>query len=151
LGDVVYFNGQSNLYRYEFYEPFQHYQAPIFAVPGNHDGDTHVRSGDPAVTEPTLTGFLQNFCDTQPRFRFPYRPTMTQPYVYWVLEAPFLTLIGVYSNVDGELDGRGTNEQLRWLKQQLDAAPRDKCLLVAVHHPPYSLDTSHGGYPDILN
>jgi hypothetical protein len=28
-------------------------------------------------------------------------------------------------------------------------APIDKALVVAVHHPPYSLDTSHGGYPDI--
>lgn len=25
----------------------------------------------------------------------------------------------------------------------------DKALIVAVHHPPYSLDTQHGGYPDI--
>ena len=26
---------------------------------------------------------------------------------------------------------------------------RIKHLIVAVHHPPYSLDTTHGGYPDI--
>lgn len=28
-------------------------------------------------------------------------------------------------------------------------APGDKALIIAVHHPPYSLDTVHAGYPDI--
>src|SRR4051812_45471706 len=30
LGDVVYFNGESNLYDSQFYEPYQTYHAPIF-------------------------------------------------------------------------------------------------------------------------
>ena len=34
LGYVVYFNGQSYLYDGQFYEPFQYYHAPIFAIPG---------------------------------------------------------------------------------------------------------------------
>jgi hypothetical protein len=151
LGDVVYYNGQSYLYRSQFYEPYQYYPPPIFAIPGNHDGDTHVRPGDAPDPETTLYGFLQNFCDDQPHHLFPYRPTMTQPYVYWTLDAPFVTLIGLYSNVDGLLDGRGTNEQQRWLQNQLAAAPQGKCLLVAVHHPPYSLDAVHGGTPDIVD
>jgi hypothetical protein len=75
---------------------------------------------------------------------------MTQPYVYWTLEAPFATIVGLYSNVDGSLDGRGTNEQQRWFEGQVKAAPADKCLIVAVHHPPYSLDAPHGGSPAIL-
>jgi 3',5'-cyclic AMP phosphodiesterase CpdA len=79
-----------------------------------------------------------------------YRETMTQPYVYWTLECPFATIIGLYSNVDGSLDGRGTNEQQRWLEGQLTAAPTDKCLILAVHHPPYSLDADHGGSPAIV-
>ena len=74
---------------------------------------------------------------------------MTQPYVYWTLETPLATIIGLYSNVDGLLDGRRTNEQQRWLEGQLRDAPAHKCLIAAVHHPPYSLDTTHGGYPDI--
>jgi hypothetical protein len=150
LGDVVYFNGQSQYYRWQFYEPYQYYQPYIFAIPGNHDGDVHVRGNDPPVMEPTLTGFMRNFCDEQPRELFPYRATMTQPYAYWTLDAPFLTLIGLYSNVDGSLDGRGSYEQHRWFQDQLRQAPADKCLLVAVHHPPYSLDRPHGGSPDIL-
>jgi hypothetical protein len=151
LGDVVYFNGQSYYYRWQFYEPYQSYTPYIFAIPGNHDGDTHARRNDPPVTEPSLTGFMRNFCDTQPTSLAPYRQTMTQPYVYWTLDAPFVTVIGLYSNVDGSLDGRGTFEQQGWLQDQLKQAAQDKCLLVAVHHPPYSLDRPHGGSPDILN
>jgi len=150
LGDVVYYNGQSNFYRSQFYEPYQYYPAPILAIPGNHDGDIHVRRNDPPVTEPTLTGFMQTFCDEQPRHRFPYRSTVTQPYVYWTLETPLVTIVGLYSNVDGTLDGRGSVEQQRWLQDQLWSAPDDRCLLIAVHHPPYSLDRPHGGSPDIL-
>ena len=40
VGDVVYFNGQEGLYDSQFYEPYQYYPGPIFAIPGNHDGDT---------------------------------------------------------------------------------------------------------------
>jgi hypothetical protein len=40
LGDVVYFNGLSTLYDSQFYEPYQDYHAAIFAIAGNHDGDT---------------------------------------------------------------------------------------------------------------
>jgi len=46
LGDVVYFNGQSINYPSQFYEPYQYYDAPIFAIPGNHDGDTVTLKGN---------------------------------------------------------------------------------------------------------
>jgi hypothetical protein len=152
LGDVVYFNGQSSDYSWQFYEPYQFYQPHIFAIAGNHDGDIRTRRNDPPVTEPTLTGFMNNFCDNSPREIQPYhRDTMTQPYAYWSLDAPFVTIIGLYSNIDGTLDGRGAFEQKRWLNEQLTAASQDKCLVVAVHHPPFSLDRPHGGSPDILS
>ena len=61
-----------------------------------------------------------------------------------------VTIIGLYSNVEGTLDARGTFEQQRWLEQQLASAKKDKFLIVAVHHPPYSLDKTHGGYLDIV-
>jgi hypothetical protein len=107
------------------------------------------RPGDPVDTEPSLFGFMRNFCDTTSNHDSPYRPTMTQPYVYWTLGTPFATIVGLYSNVGGTLDARGTSEQLQWFQQQVHNAPLNKALIVAVHHPPYSLDTSHGGYPDI--
>ncbi len=149
LGDVVYFNGESTLYDSQFYEPYQYYHAPIFAIAGNHDGDNHTRPGDPVDTEPSLFGFMRNFCDTTSHFESAHRATMTQPYVYWTLETPFATIVGLYSNVDGSLDARGTSEQQQWFEDQVSNAPQDKLLIVSVHHPPYSLDTTHGGYADI--
>jgi calcineurin-like phosphoesterase family protein len=149
LGDVVYWNGQSYYYNDQFYEPYQYYHAHIFAIAGNHDGDTHVRKGDPPDPEPSLFGFMRNFCDTVSHDDSAYRPTMTQPYVYWTFNTPFATIIGLYSNVEGTLDARGTSEQLQWFQQQVEGAPKDKALIIAVHHPPYSLDIRHGGYPDI--
>jgi hypothetical protein len=149
LGDVVYFNGMSADYPAQFYEPYQCYDAPILAIPGNHDGDTRTRSGDVPDDETTLFGFMQNFCAPSPQFLFKHRQTMTQPYVYWTLETPLATIIGLYSNVDGSLDGSGTFEQQRWFAQELKSAPSDRALIVAVHHAPYSLDLSHGGYGDV--
>ncbi|MGA8153090.1 MAG: metallophosphoesterase [Terriglobales bacterium] len=149
LGDVVYFNGESNLYPSQFYEPYQDYHGAIFAIAGNHDGDTSTRKGDPVDTEPSLFGFMRNFCDSASHHDSPYRSTMTQPYVYWTLETPFATIVGLYSNVDGTLDARGTSEQQQWFQNQVTGAAKEKALIVAVHHPPYSLDTTHGGYPDI--
>jgi Calcineurin-like phosphoesterase len=150
LGDVVYFNGVSTEYPAQFYEPYQYYPGPIFAIAGNHDGDNHPQKNDPPDSEPSLEGFFDNFCDTQPRHLSPYRPTMTQPYVYWTMDAPFATIIGLYSNVDGSLDPIGVLQQGAWLQQQLKAADARKCLILAVHHPCFSLDEDHGGYPDIL-
>ena len=149
LGDVVYFNGVSTLYPSQFYEPYQDYHAAIFAIAGNHDGDTQIRPGDPVDHEPSLFGFMQNFCDSVSHPISAYRPTMTQPYVYWTLDAPFTRIIGLYSNVDGSLDARGTAAQQQWLQAQIAATSKDVCLILAVHHPPYSLDTTHRGYPEI--
>jgi hypothetical protein len=54
LGDVVYFNGISTDYPEQFYEPYQYYPAEIFAIPGNHDGSTHVMGKDPVVNPPYM-------------------------------------------------------------------------------------------------
>lgn len=149
LGDVIYFNGQSEAYPTQFYEPYQYYPAVIFAIPGNHDGDTRVRRGDPPDTETSLYGFIQNFCSPQRTLISAYRDSMTQPYVFWTLKAPFATIIGVYGNVDGTLDGPGADAQRQWLTEQLAQADPATCIMVAVHQPPYSLDTTHYGYPYI--
>ena len=151
LGDVIYYNGQSTLYKTEFYEPYQFYRNLIFAIPGNHDGDTFVQKGDPPDTEPSLTGFLNNFCDSSPHPVTPYRMTMTQPYPYWTLDAPFVRIIGLYSNVEGSLDAQGRNDQQQYLQDQLTKAPANKKLLITVHHPPFSLDAFHGGAAEVLH
>ena len=151
LGDVVYFNGEDKLYPTQFYEPYQYYDAPVFAIPGNHDGDTHVRRGDPADTDPySLYGFMQNFCNRAGAVTFKHRAPMNQPYCYWRLEAPFVQIVGLYSNVDGTLDEGSDTTQRDWLQKQVESVPKNKWLIVTVHHPCYSLDTVHGGYGEIL-
>jgi Calcineurin-like phosphoesterase len=149
LGDVIYYNGQIEAYPAQFYEPYQYYPAVIFAIPGNHDGDTAVRPTDAPDTEPSLDGFTENFCATQRTPLSAYRDAMTQPYVFWTLKAPFVTIIGLYGNVDGTLDGSGAAAQHQWLTDQLAQADPSTCIIVAVHQPPYSLDSTHCGYPYI--
>jgi hypothetical protein len=39
VGDVVYFTGMRDDYYAQFYEPYSHYDIPIFSIPGNHDGE----------------------------------------------------------------------------------------------------------------
>ena len=97
LGDVVYNFGEGQYYYDQFYEPFRNYDRPIFAIPGNHDGAVFGDRTDLPQT-PTLTAFTRNFCALTPA-RSPdagalVRSTMTQPGVYFTLDAPFVSVIG---------------------------------------------------------
>ena len=73
---------------------------------------------------------------------------MVQPNVYWTLTTPVVRIIGLYSNVPGQLDKHDTQQQ-DWLTTELTAARNERCVIITVHHPPYSLDDTHGGYPVI--
>jgi predicted phosphodiesterase len=140
LGDCIYYNGEISQYPQQFYEPYAHYPAPIFAVPGNHDGD-------PLPGASTLDGFLANFCTTSPQVpsqgQSTGRTSMTQPNVYWTLVAPFVTVLGLYTNVPqgGQLD----DTQVTWLQSELTAAAEDSAVILTMHHPPVSGDSFHGG------
>ncbi|GCE22553.1 metallophosphoesterase family protein [Dictyobacter kobayashii] len=141
LGDVVYYYGEEDQYYSQFYEPNAHYSAPIFAIPGNHDGDLI----DTSV--PSLQAFVTNFCAREaqiaPSSGDAPRDTMTQPNVYWTLNTPFATFIGLYTNVPegGALDAT----QINWFHNELTQAPTDKALIVAMHHPIFSADKHHSG------
>lgn len=148
LGSVVFYNGESTGYPAQFYQPYQNYSAPILAIAGNHDGDNRARAGDVPHNEPTLFGFLKSFCANSREVVLERRTTMNEPYIYWTLDASLATIIGLYSNVGGSLDSPGKDQQQRWLVQQLKDAPTDRALIIAVHHPPYSLD-SNGGYGEV--
>ncbi len=145
LGDVVYFYGEAEEYFPQFYEPYAHYQAPIFAIPGNHDGDLSRGMEDAGV--PSLAAFVDNFCQRIPHHSRDAldetRYTLNQPNVYWTLETPFATIIGLYTNVPE--GGRLDNDQITWLQLELQHAPADRALLVAMHHPIYSADDHHSG------
>ena len=141
LGDVVYYYGEASQYHSQFYEPAIHYPAPIFAIPGNHDGDVFDE------TVPSLAAFVENFCASTPHNTKEagdaLRDAMTQPNVYWTLETPFATFIGLYSNVPE--GGRLDDQQIAWFESELTHAPTNKALIIAVHHPIYSADTHHSG------
>jgi acid phosphatase type 7 len=142
LGDVVYFYGAAGQYYPQFYEPYARYSAPIFACPGNHDGS--VDPSSPGVA--SLAAFVENFCAPTARHTPAAgevnRAAMTQPNVYWTLLAPFVTIVGLYTNVPE--GGLIADDQLRWLIGELKEAPPDQALILALHHPIYSADTVHG-------
>jgi hypothetical protein len=161
LGDVVYYFGQEEYYFEQFYDPYRNYNAPIFAIPGNHDGAVYT-----GETAKSLDAFIANFCTSQPTqspdSQGAVRTTMDQPGVYFTLDAPFVKLIGLYSNTsEGGTEGVIANSkigdaQLNFLKQQLAAAKaeRDKgqgrALIIATHHPPFTGSPSHVPSPTML-
>ncbi|MEA2977146.1 MAG: hypothetical protein QOF19_2666 [Alphaproteobacteria bacterium] len=151
LGDVIYNFGEARYYYDQFYEPFRNYPAPIFAIPGNHD--SFVLPGTPPAKEPLKT-FLRNFCAAAPTITPEagslHRTAMTQPGVYFTLHAPFVRIIGLFSN---SLEGPGvisnqdakwpavSDLQLKFLAAQLKRIKQEQfkgALLLAVHHPPFS-------------
>jgi len=99
LGDVVYNFGEWNYYYDQFYEPFRNYAAPIFAIPGNHD--SFVLPGTAKGDEP-LTTFMRNFCGTALAVTKDagslHRTCLMQPGVYFSLDAPYVRIIGLFSN-----------------------------------------------------
>jgi len=99
LGDVVYNFGEALYYYDQFYDPYRDYPAPIFAIPGNHD--SFVLPQTPAGQEP-LTIFQRQFCNPQlvvtPEAGSLHRTAMTQPGVYFALDAPYVRIIGLFSN-----------------------------------------------------
>jgi hypothetical protein len=143
LGDVVYFNGEISDYYDQFYEPYDHYTVPIIAIPGNHDG----APANDAQT--SLDGFVRYFMSPTPRInpesQDAPRVTMSLPNVYFTLVCPFVTLIGMYTNVPehGSID----SIQQQWLTNEFATAPEDKALILALHHPVYSFDDHHSGSP----
>lgn len=141
LGDVVYYNGQIADYYSQFYEPYDHYGIPILGIPGNHDGD-------PAdVTQISLDGWVRYFMTAKPVVRPESkdapRVTLSLPNPYFTLNAPFVTIVGMYTNVPegGSID----SVQQQWLTNEFATAPIDKALIVALHHPIYSFDDHHSG------
>jgi hypothetical protein len=161
LGDVIYYFGEGAYYYDQFYEPYRMYPAPIIAIPGNHDGVVY--SNDPA---PTLDAFLHNFCAPSPALTPEAgglsRTAMIAPGVYYTLDAPFVKILGLYSNVledpgviSGENGSNTTldNRQIAFLTAALKRARSQNfpgAIIIAVHHPPITGGTDHGGSPKML-
>jgi len=164
LGDLVYNFGEWNYYYDQFYEPFRDYAAPIFAIPGNHD--SFVLPGTAAADTP-LTTFRRNFCGTSlvvtKDAASLHRTCMTQPGVYFALDAPFVRILGLFSNAledPGVISSETTKGKAKWSAvpdyqldfltaqlQQIKASNYKGAVILAVHHPPftYSPESSASG------
>jgi hypothetical protein len=172
LGDVVYDFGESKYYYDQFYDPFRNYPGPIFAIPGNHD--SFVIPNTPPADTP-LSIFTRNFCAQEPAITPEaaslHRTAVTQPGVYFTLDAPFVRIIGLFSNaledpgVISSENGKWADVpdlQLEYLAAQLSQVKKEKfpgAILLAVHHPPFSYAPpprkagsggNHGGSPNML-
>ena len=118
LGDVVYNFGESLYYYDQFYEPFRNYPAPILAIPGNHD--SFILPGTATADDP-LTIFSRNFCGTSivvtKEAGSLHRTCMTQPGVYFALDAPFVRIVGLFSNAledPGVISSETTKGKAKW-------------------------------------
>ncbi len=172
LGDVVYNFGESTYYYDQFYEPYRAYPAPIVAIPGNHD--FFVVPGTAQGQEP-LTTFARNFCaetlGVPPEAGSLHRTAMTQPGVYFAFDAPFVRVIGLFSNAledPGAISSQGghwpniPDFQLDFLRAQLKKIKDENyagAVLFATHHPPFvysppadlqSAGGNHGSSSDML-
>lgn len=148
LGDIVYSFGEAQYYYDQFYEPYRDYPAPIFAVPGNHDGMVA-----PQVHVKSLEAFLRNFCSTDFTVTAEAgglsRTAQIQPGVFFTFEAPFVRILGLYSNMLEDpgviADQNVGNSQLKFLEaalRRVKAEAFEGALLFAHHHPPYTASTA---------
>jgi hypothetical protein len=158
LGDVIYSFGEAQYYYDQFYEPYRDYPAPIVAMAGNHDGMVA-----PGANATTLSAFLENFCATEfeitPEAGGLSRTAQIQPGVFFTLEvAPFVRILALYSNT---LEDPGViadetigNSQLAYLRAALERVRSEKfkgALIVAHHHPAYTVGSKHGWSKQMLS
>jgi Calcineurin-like phosphoesterase/Iron/zinc purple acid phosphatase-like protein C len=160
LGDVVYNFGEDAYYYDQFFDPFRNYDAAILAIPGNHDGEVY-----PSDPSGSLQAFQKVFCSDAFR-RLPEagglsRTSMIQPGVYFAFDAPYVRIIGLYSNVledPGVISSesgkypRVSDEQITYLTNQLNQIQKkgfQGAVIVAVHHPPQVVG-QHGDSPAML-
>jgi len=161
LGDVVYYFGEGEYFYDQFYEPYRNYPAPILGIPGNHDGIVY--PNDPAAT---LAAYLRNFCAAKAAAASDaaglVRTTMIQPGVYYTFDALFVRILGLYSNVledPGVISDQGgayatlDQRQIAFLTTALKRVKTEKyagALIIAMHHPPFTGGSDHGGSPLML-
>ncbi|MBV8294015.1 MAG: metallophosphoesterase [Mycobacterium sp.] len=142
VGDVVYFTGMHDDYYSQFYEPYAAYSAPILAIPGNHDGEV-----DDPTKQTSLDGwvayFMQVHPDVDPISKDAPRVGLSLPNVYWTLESPYATFVGLYTNVPehGSID----SIQQQWVTNEFATADKNLPLILSLHHPIYSFDVYHSG------
>ncbi len=102
-------------------------KAPVFLMPGNHDGRDEMRQGFPAHRYLPRQGFLN----------------------YTIEDWP-VRLVAVDTLIPGEGGGEVCDERLAWLKRTLAAAPK-RPTVVMLHHPPFHTGISFMDGHDLKN
>jgi hypothetical protein len=151
LGDVDYYDNTPTGYAEQFYKPYKTYPGKIIAIPGNHDGELFKYNGTPTGQTEPCGEFMANFCQPVTGIITAgtiMREMISQPGVYWLLQCPFVDIIGLYSNMaenPGYIVGPNNDtSQKDWLQQTLTGIitargqGTRKALIIAVHHPPFS-------------
>ncbi|WP_256256842.1 metallophosphoesterase family protein [Nonomuraea pusilla] len=139
--DVVYPAGSGNEYGDKFFRPYKDYDAPIYAIPGNHDwydglsGFMRVfcdAPGLPPKPDRGLRGLLWRRPDTIDEARLAAarelrgKPSQraAQPGSYWVVESESLLIVGVDTGIRNVID----KDQTAWLRR-VSLDPRPKILV----------------------
>ena len=158
LGDVIYSFGEAQYYYDQFYEPCRDYPAPIVAIAGNHDGMVA-----PGTNATTLAAFLENFCATEfeltPEAGGLSRTAQIQPGVFFTFEVPpFVRILALYSNTLEDpgviADDAVGDSQLTYLRMALERVKSEGfkgALIVAHHHPAYTVGSKHGWSEQMLS
>ncbi|MEV0592309.1 metallophosphoesterase family protein [Nonomuraea cavernae] len=140
--DVIYPAGSPNEYGDKFYRPYKDYDAPIYAIPGNHDwydglgGFMRIFCDAPPLKPKPGTGWLRGLLWRRPEAvdeerlaearELRGRPSQQagQPGPYWVIESDGLLVVGVDTGIRGEIDA----VQTEWLRR-VSRDPRPKVLI----------------------
>ena len=141
--DVIYPAGGIEEYAPKFFEPYEGYTSPIFAIPGNHDwyddctgfmrwfcGAERAPAEQSAGFSPR--GWLRRALWRRPRRADPRRaeelaagrPATGQPASYFAIDTGPLLLVGIDTGITGEIDA----DQAAWLKR-ISASGQPKILL----------------------
>jgi 3',5'-cyclic AMP phosphodiesterase CpdA len=92
---------------------------PVYLLPGNHDDREQLRASFPEHAYLGRSGFVQ-----------------------FSLAVGGLQLVALDTVVPGADEGRLCPERLQWLSDTLDAQ-RDRPVVIAMHHPPFSTLIGH--------
>lgn len=145
--DTLYPTGSVNEFGPKFFRPYRDYDAPIYAVPGNHDwydglgGFMRVFCGAPELPPESAPSFpsrawfrrlLWKNPDVPDEARFAEaesmrsRPAqqMRQPGPYWSMDAGPVRIIGIDTGILGGIDA----EQGEWLRR-VSQGPKPKILV----------------------
>lgn len=159
--DVIYPAGGAQNYVQNFYDVYDGYRKPIYAVPGNHDWYDglsgfmfHLCGAETVPPAPRVSPFsraglrellwhrppqLDASRRTALRARRDARPASGQPAPYWLLDTGPLQVVGIDTGITGEID----RDQAAWLRRVSAASRKPKILITG--KPLYVDDRRHAG------